>query len=124
MELSDDGTIDVTGDSTIADLIECLPVIEYLSIWFFIYSCFLPLPKELPTTLVHLKYLCMECVCFIHEDSLPFLVLLIRSSPNLEKLKLEILDEELRGDNEACSYTLEDYSDIMLEQRERMSWLL
>ncbi|KAK9078989.1 hypothetical protein SSX86_000658 [Deinandra increscens subsp. villosa] len=114
--MSDDGTTDVSGTSTIVDLIRCLPGIEYLSIWFFIFLCFAPnrLPKELPTTLVHLKYLCMEFVSFRHEYSLPFFVLLIRSSPNLEKLKLSMLEEELFGQHATGSLTIEDYPDIML----------
>ncbi|KAK1441330.1 hypothetical protein QVD17_07177 [Tagetes erecta] len=80
--------------STIADLVEYLPAIDYLCIIFFLFLCFLPLPKELPTKLVHLKYLCMEWVWFCHKYSVPFLLLMIRSSPNLEKLKLEINVEE------------------------------
>ncbi|KAK9078990.1 hypothetical protein SSX86_000659 [Deinandra increscens subsp. villosa] len=115
--MSDGGTIDFNGDSTIVDLFKCLPVIEYLYTWFFIFMCFAPskLPKELPTTLVHLKYLCMKWVWFKHKYSVPFLVLLIRSSPNLEKLKLEMSDENLFDESETISFILEDYTDIMLE---------
>ncbi|KAK1429020.1 hypothetical protein QVD17_11219 [Tagetes erecta] len=112
--MSDCGTIYVSGDSTITNLFECLPVIEYLNVWFFLFECFLPLPKELPTKLVHLKCLCMECVCFCYEYSVPLFVLLIRSSPSLEKLKLEIIDEDCHGEHEMTPFTMEDYPDIML----------
>ncbi|XP_076923347.1 F-box/FBD/LRR-repeat protein At1g13570-like [Bidens hawaiensis] len=114
--MSDHGTIDVSGDSTIADFIECLPVIEYLSIWFSIFSLFRPLLKEVPTTFVHLKYLSMEWVWLKHIYAVPLLVLLIRSSPNLEKLKLEIcVDDDLFDKSVTGSVTFKDYSNIMLE---------
>ncbi|KAM0045035.1 putative FBD domain, leucine-rich repeat domain superfamily [Helianthus debilis subsp. tardiflorus] len=35
--MCDGGTIDDSGDSTIADLIKCIPGIEYLSVLFFIF---------------------------------------------------------------------------------------
>ncbi|XP_022019796.1 F-box/FBD/LRR-repeat protein At1g13570-like [Helianthus annuus] len=35
--MSDYGTIDVFGDFTIVDFFECLPNIEYLSVWFSIF---------------------------------------------------------------------------------------
>ena len=56
-------------------------------------KCFAPdgVPKKVPTALVHLKYLCIEYVCFLHNASLPSLFLLIRSSPNLEKLRVEVI---------------------------------
>ncbi|MFS7888979.1 putative F-box domain, FBD domain, leucine-rich repeat domain superfamily [Helianthus anomalus] len=140
--MSDYGSIDVFGDFTIADFFECLPNIEYLSVWFSIFlvifyphgiflilfwsykslfclwfKLFLPLPKELPTTtLVHLKYLCMEWIWLRHKYAVPFLVHLIRSSPNLEKLKLEIsVDDDSFDESITGFVTLDDYSDIMLE---------
>ncbi|KAK1429022.1 hypothetical protein QVD17_11221 [Tagetes erecta] len=108
-----------TRDRSIADLFECLPLIDYLSIWFHVVLSFIPerLPKVLPTTLVNLKSLEMDYLCFSHKYGLPFLILLIRSSPNLEKLQLAMenretspFDEDMMG-----SFTLEDYSDIMLQ---------
>ncbi|KAI7742919.1 hypothetical protein M8C21_008724, partial [Ambrosia artemisiifolia] len=116
--MSDGGTIDDSGDSTIADLFKCVPGIEYLSFWFFVFLLFLPLPKELPTTLVHLKYLYLDGVWFRHEYAVPFLDLLIRSSPNLEKLKLVISGEDDLFDDcyvKIHSFHREDYSDFVLE---------
>ncbi|KAI7742921.1 hypothetical protein M8C21_008726 [Ambrosia artemisiifolia] len=106
--------MDVPGDSTIADFITCLLNIEYLSVWFDICLSFLPFPKELPTTLIHLKYLCMEGLWLRHKYGVPNLVLLIKSSPNLEKLKLEISVDDLFDESEMGSVTVDDYLDIML----------
>ncbi|KAJ0555466.1 putative FBD domain-containing protein [Helianthus annuus] len=78
---------------------------------------FLPrrLSKELPTALVHLKYLCIHDLSFTHIYGLPFLAFLIRSFPNLEKFKLVMYDQDCLQDYEMGSLTLEDYSDITLE---------
>ncbi|XP_076885015.1 F-box/FBD/LRR-repeat protein At1g13570-like [Bidens hawaiensis] len=113
--LSDGGTIVECQDCTIADLIECVPNIEYLSLTFFIFTIFYPLPKELSTRLVHLKYLCLEWVWFHHKYAVPFLVLLIKSSPNLEKLKLDLSEYDLFDESWTGSATLEDYPDVMFE---------
>ncbi|KAI3688364.1 hypothetical protein L1987_82076 [Smallanthus sonchifolius] len=82
----DFGTITYSGDSTIADLMECLPGIEYLCVWCYIFLSFLPLPKELPTKLFHLKYLCMEYVILSRkneENELVFVKLILAKSPVL-----------------------------------------
>ncbi|KAJ0714021.1 putative FBD domain, leucine-rich repeat domain superfamily, F-box-like domain superfamily [Helianthus annuus] len=109
-----------SGDTTIVDLFKCLPLIEYLNVVLFIVECFAPkrLPKELPTALVHLKYLCVDRLCFMHIYGLPFLALLIRSSPNLEKLKLVMYNGNWLDEDDLGSFTLDDYSDIMLEHLE------
>lgn len=96
-------------------------------------------PKELTTTLVHLKYLCIERISFIQRHGLPFLVLLIKSSPNLQKLKLEVsniksflystpylhffktarllefCDDAWLDEFMIRSFALKDYSDIWFE---------
>ncbi|KAI7726256.1 hypothetical protein M8C21_008600, partial [Ambrosia artemisiifolia] len=107
------------GDgSTVINLFECLTMVENLSIGFGIIECFAHggFPQELPIALVHLKYLCIKDICFIHNYGLPALVLLIKSSPNLEKLKLEILDDSwVEISERRDSFTLEDDLDIWLE---------
>ncbi|KAJ0903598.1 putative FBD domain, leucine-rich repeat domain superfamily, F-box-like domain superfamily [Helianthus annuus] len=110
---------DVEG-STIVDLFGCVPVIEYLYVVVFGLEDFLPkrLPKKLPTSLVHLKYLCVtvDTLCFTNIYGLPFLALLFRSSPNLETVKLVMWGEEPYVDEDDLgSFTLDDYSDITLE---------
>ncbi|KAJ0555464.1 putative FBD domain, leucine-rich repeat domain superfamily, F-box-like domain superfamily [Helianthus annuus] len=108
------------ASSTIVDLFECLPVIECLYVLVYRVEYFLPkrLPKKLPTPLVHLKYLCVDTLCFTHIYGLPFLALLIRSSPNLEKLELVMWEETFFDEDDVGSFTLDDYSDIMLEHLE------
>ncbi|MFS8006064.1 putative FBD domain-containing protein [Helianthus anomalus] len=57
----------------------------------------------------------MKFFCFSHKHGLPFLVPLIRSSPNLEKLQLVMEDIDWPDEEDLGSFTLEDYSDIMFE---------
>nr|GEW58382.1 hypothetical protein [Tanacetum cinerariifolium] len=55
-------------------------------------------------------------ICFIHKYGLPLLALLMRSSPKLEKLKLEILDDSwVEKCDRSDRVTLKDYSDVWLE---------
>ncbi|KAI3688366.1 hypothetical protein L1987_82078 [Smallanthus sonchifolius] len=105
---SDAATITGIDDFTIVDLFECLPVIEYLSVWFYIVLCFGTdrLPKELPTALIHLKCLCIEYICFRHKYGLPFLFFLLEAPPNLEKLKLEMIDDTWLDEYEMDSLIL------------------
>ncbi|KAJ0523430.1 putative F-box domain, FBD domain, leucine-rich repeat domain superfamily [Helianthus annuus] len=104
-------------DCTIIELFECLPVIEHLTIWG---NCVHPwlvldsIPKELPTTLIHLKCFRFNNICFVDDHGLTFLVVLIKCSPNLEKIELEI-DDCIVDDNEICCGILEEYSDVRLE---------
>ncbi|GJV83995.1 F-box/FBD/LRR-repeat protein [Tanacetum coccineum] len=100
------GGICDTGTSTIIDMFECLPMIENLSISSNII--------QLPTGLVHLKYICIEDMGFDYdyeEISRLGLVLrlLLRSSLNLERLVVKA------GESESGSFTVEDFSDIWLE---------
>ncbi|MFS8005987.1 putative F-box domain, leucine-rich repeat domain superfamily, F-box-like domain superfamily [Helianthus anomalus] len=109
---------DESDDSTVVNLVECLPMVENLSIGFGIIECFTHdgIPQELPIALVHLKYLCIKDICFIHNYGLPALVLLIKSSPNLEKLKLEILDDSwVEISERRDSFTLKEDLAIWLE---------
>ncbi|XP_071695394.1 F-box/FBD/LRR-repeat protein At1g13570-like [Rutidosis leptorrhynchoides] len=75
----------------IIELLEYLPVIENLTIYLWHMLCTRELPRELSTPLYHLKYMYLydlllgDGECFY---GMPLLALLIRSSPNLEKLKL------------------------------------
>ncbi|GJT54199.1 F-box/FBD/LRR-repeat protein-like protein [Tanacetum coccineum] len=111
--------IDYIGvdDSTIANLFERLPVVESLSIYLWTVKLFIKdgVPRELPTTLAHLKYVYVDYMCFIYKYGLNFLALLMRCSPNLEKLKLQIFNDPMDESDKYCSYTIEDCSDIWLE---------
>jgi hypothetical protein len=46
--------------------------------------------QKLPALLFHLKYFCFEDVSFVDGYGLAFLLVLIKCSPNLEKIKLEV----------------------------------
>ncbi|GKD54635.1 F-box/FBD/LRR-repeat protein-like protein [Tanacetum coccineum] len=122
MEL-DYGTLVCSKDSTITKLFECLPAIESLSCWrgtievvLLTFCCAEDgVPQELPTALVHLKYLFIEDICFVYVG-LRILVLLIRSSPNLEKLKVEIGEHDYNFEEcEANFFTQKNYLHIWLE---------
>ncbi|XP_021977336.1 F-box/FBD/LRR-repeat protein At1g13570-like isoform X3 [Helianthus annuus] len=78
--------------STMTELFECLPVIEHLTIWSEISPWFVPdlVPRDLPTSLIHLKYFRFEQMSFHDGYALTFLAVLIKSSPNLEKIELEM----------------------------------
>ncbi|GKA68122.1 F-box/FBD/LRR-repeat protein [Tanacetum coccineum] len=113
----------ILGDdkSTYIELFKCLSAIESLTTSTWVTSCFDPevVPQELPTSLVSLKYLSVEQMCLFDYRGLPFLFLLIRSSPNLVKLVLEIFvssatDQVLIEDSKDDPITLEQYSDIWM----------
>ncbi|GKB05483.1 F-box/FBD/LRR-repeat protein-like protein [Tanacetum coccineum] len=99
---------------TITELLECLPVIETLSLWFPVIDVFEDgrVPRELPTPLFPLKYLDIYNVSFTRKDEL-ILAFLIKNSPNLEKLK--ILDGAMSEISRGSSSRVECYSGIMLE---------
>ncbi|KAF5821372.1 putative F-box domain, leucine-rich repeat domain superfamily, F-box-like domain superfamily [Helianthus annuus] len=77
---------------TINELLECLPVIEHLttsphiSKWVVLDS----IPQELPTSLIHLRHLCFEDMTLVEHCGLVFLLVFIKCSPNLEKIKLKV----------------------------------
>ncbi|XP_071703427.1 F-box/FBD/LRR-repeat protein At1g13570-like [Rutidosis leptorrhynchoides] len=107
--------------STINALFQCLPVIEHLTLCVWDIQSFIgeTVPQKLETSLVHLKYLRLERMCFLDNDWLRFLVLMIRSSPNLEKLKIEMLCEDTSHwmyfiEDDIYPVRMQDYSDIWL----------
>ncbi|GJY13265.1 F-box/FBD/LRR-repeat protein [Tanacetum coccineum] len=108
------------GGPTISEIFECLPVIETFSISLELIRVFRDIamhevPRELSTTLIHLKYLRIDGVYFTSEAELSVLALLIKSSPNLEKLKVWDNSNFEISKIKYC-FRVEDYSDIMLER--------
>ncbi|KAJ0667133.1 putative FBD domain, leucine-rich repeat domain superfamily, F-box-like domain superfamily [Helianthus annuus] len=109
----------------IMELFKSLPVIEHLTTWGYITPSFIvdSVPQELPTSLIHLKYFCFEQMGIVNRDGytfgLTFLVVLLKCSPNLERINLETDgDEELDVepvDLEDYSDIFEEYSDVWLE---------
>ncbi|XP_071734053.1 F-box/FBD/LRR-repeat protein At1g13570-like [Rutidosis leptorrhynchoides] len=110
-------TINSSDDLSIADIFKCLPMIEDLYIGFHVIHCFCPdgIPEKLPTALHHLKYLFMKDVFIYSSYELPFVILVMKSSPNLKKLKLQLIDASYHNANAVGSVTLEDCSNIWLE---------
>ncbi|KAJ0639556.1 putative leucine-rich repeat domain superfamily, F-box-like domain superfamily [Helianthus annuus] len=102
---------------TIYELLKCLPVIEDLTIsidaceWLVLDS----VPQELPISLIHLKYIRLDGMSFVEGSRLAFLLVLIRCSPNLEKIKLQMALEyngdQGYGDQEYRAVK-DEYSDV------------
>ncbi|GJR27359.1 F-box/FBD/LRR-repeat protein-like protein [Tanacetum coccineum] len=91
---------------TTIQLFECLPVIEQVTFSSTFLLCFFQdvVPRQLTASLLHLEYVCLEGIWYRDTFVLPFIALLLRSSPNLKTLKL-LMD----------SFPPQDYSDIWLE---------
>ncbi|XP_076903898.1 F-box/FBD/LRR-repeat protein At1g13570-like [Bidens hawaiensis] len=100
-------------DFTVIELFECLPMIETLTIDLLMLEHFAPgrVPNKLPAALVHLKYLCITDTPSYGIYRIPCYAFLIRSSPNLEKLKLMIYPDLYFGRLDKA----ESYSDMWLE---------
>ncbi|XP_071740888.1 F-box/FBD/LRR-repeat protein At1g13570-like [Rutidosis leptorrhynchoides] len=86
----DDGYSHIFSHAFICELFGYMPVIEQLHLessyeYFRQFDSYLPM---IPTPLLHLKYVHLD-ESFFMGNGLPFAVSLIRSSPNMEKLKLE-----------------------------------
>ncbi|MFS8031603.1 hypothetical protein Hanom_Chr17g01547781 [Helianthus anomalus] len=96
------------------ELFKCLRVIEDLT------TCGDTIAprfhKSFTTSLIHLKYCIIEEMLFHDGYGLTFVAVLIKCSPNLEKIVLEMGNDEIESDVlEECSVTLEKYSDVWLE---------
>ncbi|KAF5758363.1 putative leucine-rich repeat domain superfamily, F-box-like domain superfamily [Helianthus annuus] len=106
---------------TIYELLKCLPVIEDLTIsidyceWLVLDS----VPQELPTSLIHLKYIRLDGMSFVEGSRLAFLLVLIRCSPNLERIKLQMALEyngdQGYGDHEYRAVK-DEYSDVWFKR--------
>ncbi|KAI3761267.1 hypothetical protein L1987_51679 [Smallanthus sonchifolius] len=102
-------------DCAVIELFKCLPMIEDLTTYSYVFQWLVldSVPKELPTSLFHLKYFCLEDMCFVDGYGLGFLLVLIKCSPNLEKIKLKIdWDHDCY---EEYPVVWEEYSDVWLE---------
>ncbi|KAJ0812520.1 putative F-box-like domain superfamily protein [Helianthus annuus] len=106
----------------IMELLKCLPVIEHLTTWGYIFASFVvdhSVPQALPTLLIHLKYFYFRETGFVDYDGLTFIAILLKCSPNLEKMELEV-DTDEDSDKETLkleeySIIFENYSDVWLE---------
>ncbi|KAF5787917.1 putative F-box domain, leucine-rich repeat domain superfamily, F-box-like domain superfamily [Helianthus annuus] len=99
-------------DCTIIELFDCLHVIEDLTIYGYNAPCS-RLGSRRAFNL-HLKYFCFEEMSLDDDHHLTFLAVLIKCSPNLEKIVL-VAELEYYDVNEVYSGILEKYSDVWLE---------
>ncbi|XP_076899549.1 F-box/FBD/LRR-repeat protein At1g13570-like [Bidens hawaiensis] len=114
LQISEEDFQDRTYPS-ITELFKCLPVIEDLTTWGYIIPPLVDssLPQELPPSLIRLKTFCIDEFCFVDGYGLPFLAVLIKCSPNLEKLKIigyHVYHDDIEPDN------MEEYSNVWLER--------
>lgn len=79
-------------NSDFVELFECLPLIEHLHMSSHPVKCFATgvMPQKLPSALVHLRVLVLSGLCFAKEVELRSALLLITSSPNIEKIEMEM----------------------------------
>ncbi|KAM0003285.1 putative F-box domain, RST domain, leucine-rich repeat domain superfamily [Helianthus debilis subsp. tardiflorus] len=96
-------------------------ILTLLSVYLWLsVSCFatgvMLMPQKLPTSLVHLKYLCLTGLSFARETDLLSALLLVTSPPNIDTIVLEMQ----YNPNEAMSQTAmnlidqQDYSYVVL----------
>ncbi|XP_038693844.1 F-box/FBD/LRR-repeat protein At5g44980-like [Tripterygium wilfordii] len=82
----------LSGNSNAVEVLGCLPAIKRLVICcsFIKYLSVGNIPLRLPTTLNRLKSLELPAIYFNCIDDVRFALCLIKSSPNLKKLKIEL----------------------------------
>ncbi|KAI7724942.1 hypothetical protein M8C21_005495 [Ambrosia artemisiifolia] len=106
---------EIDDTCTINELLECLPVIEHLTTWPNVSKWVVldSVSQELPTSLIHLKYFCFKDTNRVELCGLRALLVFIKCSPNLEKIKLEMHYGFMC--HQTYSLALEEYSDVWLE---------
>nr|GEU30625.1 hypothetical protein [Tanacetum cinerariifolium] len=116
--------IPANDNSTIFELFESLPLIQNRSITssFIEYFADDVVLQVLPTALIRLKYCYLSDICFLDSPRLPFLLLIIRSFPNLKKLKISFMSElaKVYTQAEIDAVKPQDYSDIRLEHLNKL----
>ncbi|KAI3818342.1 hypothetical protein L1987_12147 [Smallanthus sonchifolius] len=106
-------------NSDFAELFESLPLVECLCMSCYPIKCFATgvMPRKLPTSLVHIKYLHLLGLSFAREVDLLSALLLVTSSPNIETIILEMQPNP----TEAMSQTVmnlvdhQEYSYVILD---------
>ncbi|CAH1416820.1 unnamed protein product [Lactuca virosa] len=106
------------GDTcTFIELFECLPSIQVLKISETYIKHFAAggMPQTLPTPLIHLRILVFN-VCFLEKDELSSVLCVISSSPNLEKIRMEMSSNDKLSAQETSNnfLDLQDYSGLKL----------
>ncbi|KAF5945380.1 hypothetical protein HYC85_015608 [Camellia sinensis] len=86
--------------SKLVTLFGNLPVIEFLELdyYYLRYMSAGGVPKRLPTTLNNLKFLYLNQICFGQLNEILVFLCLIRSSPNLVKIRILVHTDETADD--------------------------
>ncbi|KAM0009422.1 putative FBD domain, F-box-like domain superfamily protein [Helianthus debilis subsp. tardiflorus] len=106
---------------TFVDLLQCVPLIVSLEIskYYMKYLSAGGMPRKLPTSLAHLKYLYLD-LCMAEKDEISSALCMIMSSPLLKKIHFEMYDNEEPPVQQTPTDFLdpEDYPDMNLDYLE------
>ncbi|KAJ0445110.1 putative F-box domain, leucine-rich repeat domain superfamily, F-box-like domain superfamily [Helianthus annuus] len=110
--------------SDLVQLFQLLPLIEHLEMNCCPVKCFASgvIPQSLANKLVHLRALVLHALSFGKEDELRFVILLVTSSPNLKKIKMEMncSPTEAMSQTAMNLFELQDYSYVKLDHLDEL----
>lgn len=108
------GGEEIDESDTDLELFKCLPVIEHLSIYYQNLRCLAKVldPREFPAALAHLKYFHLIGMMSIEKYQFHYLYLLMRSSPNLENIKITMFPDTYFKEPDKDIVTMVDNSEF------------
>nr|XP_027085865.1 F-box/FBD/LRR-repeat protein At1g13570-like [Coffea arabica] len=75
------------------------------------------IPAKITTTLIHLKVVKLEYLCFEEVNEIAVLLCLLRSSPNLEELEILVYKVDEYAEGQASNFLdVQEYSQLTLNQ--------
>lgn len=106
-------------NSGFVELFECLPLIEHLHMSSYPVQCFATgdMPQKLGTLLDRLRVVNLSGLCFAREIELRSALLLVASSPNIQKIVMKMYYNPKEAVSQAAMnlLDLQDYSDVILD---------
>ncbi|XP_059317064.1 F-box/FBD/LRR-repeat protein At1g13570-like [Lycium ferocissimum] len=115
LSLVDTGYSEKAGKCGIAKFLESFPALEHLHLDYYSLRFFAgEVPEQLPSALNCLKRLCLSDISLDELDVASCALCLIKSSPNLQEIEIEVYDEWVER-------TADDVIDAILEQVEGLS---
>ncbi|XP_076942269.1 F-box/FBD/LRR-repeat protein At1g13570-like [Bidens hawaiensis] len=106
-----------------ADLLALVPLIKglYISKYYMKCLCAGRSPHNLPTSLVHLKYLHLD-LCLMVQNQILFALCMVRSSPVLKRIVFRMYDNEKLPVQQTPNHFLdsENYPDLKLDHLETL----
>ncbi|KAJ0445115.1 putative leucine-rich repeat domain superfamily [Helianthus annuus] len=106
-------------NSDYVELVEDLPHIEFLRMSSYPIQCFATslAPQKLPALLVRLKYLYLSGLCFKKENALRSALLCITSSPNVERIIMEMHHNPTEPVSQTAMnfFELQDYAYVIFD---------